>query len=176
MTKSIVIPETVESKIFLIRGKKVLLSSDLARLYGVEVKVLMQAVKRNLERFPGDFLFQLNPEESKSLRSQIVTLDNISGRGRYSKYQPYAFTEQGIAMLSSVLRSSRAIQINIAIMRTFVRLRQLIDTNKEIARKISQLERKYDHHDYQIQKVFDQIRDLPKLEEKQIKIKGFIKE
>ena len=111
--------ELIEKKIYLIRGHKVMLSTDLAKLYGVEVRVLVQAVKRNIERFPEDFMFQLSQEEYENLKSQIVT----SSWGGARRARPYAFTEQGVAMLSSVLRSERAIQVNIAIMRAFVRLR-----------------------------------------------------
>jgi len=122
--------EQIESRIFLVRGQKVMLDEDLAALYEVEVKVLNQAVKRNLDRFPDDSMFQLSAEEALLLRSQFVTLK--SGRGQHRKYSPYAFTEQGVAMLSSVLHSDRAIQVNIEIMRAFVRLRQMLSTNAEL--------------------------------------------
>lgn len=147
--------ECVERKILLIRGHRVMLDSDLAELYGVETKVLNQAVRRNLERFPEGFMFHLTREEYRSLRSQIVTLE--SGRGRYSKYLPMAFTEQGVAMLSSVLHSKRAVQVNIAIMKTFVRLRELMATHRDLAEKIAALESKYDA---QFRVVFDAIRKL----------------
>ena len=118
---SVIPSERIESRIVLLRGQKVMLDSELAELYGVATKVLIQAIKRNIERFPADFMFQLTVEEADLLRSQIVTLK--TGRGRHRKYLPYAFTEQGVAMLSSVLRSKRAVRVNVEIMRTFVRLR-----------------------------------------------------
>jgi hypothetical protein len=145
----------IESKMFLIRGCKVMLSYHLAELYEVETKVLNQAVKRNIERFPEDFMFQLTEEEAALLRSQIVTLE--TGRGQHAKYLPYAFTEQGVAMLSSVLRSDRAIQVNIEIMRAFVRLRQMLATNAELSRKLVALEKKYDAR---FKAVFEAIYDL----------------
>ncbi len=149
--------EQVERKIHLIRGQKVMLDSDLAELYEVETKVLNQAVKRNLSRFPEDFMFQLTMEETGNLRSQIVTSKTEHG-GR--RYLPYVFTEQGVAMLSSVLRSERAVQVNIAIMRAFVKLRELMTTHRELSDKITALERKYDAHDEQIRKIFEAIRLL----------------
>jgi hypothetical protein len=152
---SIVPVERIERRILLVRGHKVILDSDLADLYGVEVKVLNQAVKRNTERFPEDFMFQLTVEEEESLRSQIVTLK--TGRGQHRKYLPYAFTEQGVAMLSSVLNSPRAVQVNIEIMRTFVLLRQMLASNEGLARKLAALEKKYDT---QFKAVFDAIRQL----------------
>jgi len=152
---SLVPVERIERAILLIRGKKVMLDADLASLYGVETRVLVQAVKRNLERFPADFMFQLSKEEVDFLRSQIVTLKR--GRGQHTKYLPYAFTEQGVAMLSSVLRSPRAIQVNIEIMRAFVRLRQMLASHAELARKLDALEKKYD---VQFKAVFDAIRQL----------------
>ena len=154
--KRLVKPESIASQIIYLRGEKVLLAEDLAALYGVEVKVLNQAVKRNLERFPDDFLFQLTREEAEAVRrsrSQIVTLK----RGENIKYLPYAFTEQGVAMLSSVLRSPRAAEVNIAIMRTFVQLRRLMDSNRDLARKIESLENKYDE---QFAVVFEAIKEL----------------
>jgi hypothetical protein len=134
-------PERVEQSILLIRGHKVMLDAGLAKLYGVETRVLVQAVNRNLQRFPDDFMFQLSQEEARFLTSQIV----ISKRGRGGRrHLPYVFTEQGVAMLSSVLNSSKAIQVNIEIIRAFVRLRQLIATHKDLARKLDALEKKYD--------------------------------
>ena len=124
-------------------------------MYGVETRVLIQAVKRNLERFPEDFMFQLDKDEAEVLRSQIVTLKK--GRGQHSKYPPYVFTEQGVAMLSSVLHSQRAIQVNIEIVRTFIRLRQMLASNSELARRLDALERKYDA---QFKQVFEAIRQL----------------
>jgi hypothetical protein len=150
-----VIPaERIESRIFLIRGEKVILDSDLAELYGVEAKVLNQAVRRNHERFPEDFMFQLTVEEFANLRSQIVTSSSTHGGRRYA---PLVFTEQGVAMLSGLLNSERAVAVNIAIMRTFVRLRQLIATHADLARKLAQLESRYDE---QFKAVFDAIREL----------------
>lgn len=138
-----------------------MLDTELARLYAVEVKALNQAVKRNAERFPVDFMFQLTRGEAAALRSQIVTLDvavrRPGGRGRYAKYLPYAFTEQGVAMLSSVLKSRRAAQVNVEVMRAFVRLRGMISHNRELARRINALESKYDR---QFKVVFDAIREL----------------
>jgi hypothetical protein len=147
-------PENLARFVFFIRGEKVMLDSDLARLYGVEARALNQAVTRNRKRFPADFMFQLTPGEYESLRSQIVT--SKKGRGG-RRYRPYAFTEQGVAMLSSVLRSTRAVEVNIAIMRTFVQLRRLMDTNRDLARKIEALEKKYDE---QFAVVFDAIKQL----------------
>ena len=152
---SLVPVERIEKAILLIRGKKVILDADLASLYGVETRVLVQAVRRNLGRFPEDFMFQLSKEEVDFLRSQIVTLKR--GRGQHTKYPPYAFTEQGVAMLSSVLRSPRAIQVNIEIMRAFVRLRRMLASHAELARKLDALEKKYD---VQFKAVFDAIRQL----------------
>jgi hypothetical protein len=160
-------PERLAPLVRLIRGERVLVDADLANLYGVATKVLNQAVRRNLERFPADFMFQLTTEEWEDLRSQIVTsrelhrsmrsqsVTSISRGG--TRYQPYAFTEQGVAMLSSVLRSPRAIEVNIAIMRTFVQLRRLMDSNRELARKIEAMENKYDE---QFAVVFDAIKQL----------------
>ena len=132
-----------------------MVDDDLAELYEIPVKVLNQAVKRNRSRFPGDFMFQLTAEESDSLRSHFVTLK--TGRGRHRKYLPFAFTEQGVAMLSSVLRSKRAVQVNIEIMRAFVRLRQMLASNARLARKLADLEKKYDA---QFKVVFEAIRQL----------------
>jgi hypothetical protein len=147
--------DRVEAKILFVRGQKVMLDSDLAELYEVETRVLNQAVKRNIERFPADFMFQLTVEEVAGLRSQFVTLK--TGRGRHRKYQPYAFTEQGVAMLSSVLRSQRAIDVNVEIMRAFVRVRSLLHGNAELAAKLAELEKK---NDAQFRVVFDAIRGL----------------
>ncbi len=142
----------IERHILLIRGEKVMLDADLAALYQVETRVLTQAVKRNIDRFPKDFMFQLSKEEFDHLRSQTVT---SSWGGR--RYPPYAFTEQGVAMLSSVLRSKRAVQVNVEIMRAFVRLRQLLATNKKLEQQLDTLEQKYDK---QFKVVFDAIRQL----------------
>jgi phage regulator Rha-like protein len=161
-----VIPQQIiENKILIIRGKKVMLDRDLAVLYGVEAKVLNQAVKRNFKRFPSDFMFQLSQEEAMELsRSQIVTLK----RGQNIKYLPYAFTENGVAMLSSVLNSERAITANIQIMRTFTKLREMLATHKELRQKIEEMEKKYDT---QFKIVFDAIRQImssPESKEKKI--------
>ena len=145
--------ERIESRIFLIRGQKVMLSIHLAELYEVEPRALVQAIKRNSERFPGDFMFQLSAGEFTHLKSQIVT----SSWGGLRRATPYAFTEQGVAMLSSVLRSKRAVMVNVEIMRAFVRLRQILGANAGLARKLAMLERKYDS---QFKAVFDAIREL----------------
>ena len=134
-----IVPSKISQKIYFLRGHRVMLSTDLAKLYGVEVRALIQAVKRNIERFPSDFLFQLTEDEHKNLKSQFV----ISSWGG-ARNAPYAFTEQGVAMLSSVLRSTRAVQVNIAIMRTFVRLREMLATNQKLRRKIEDMEKRYD--------------------------------
>lgn len=133
----------IQTKIFEIRGQKVMLDYDLAEMYEVETKVLKQAVKRNLHRFPADFMFELTREEYNALRSQFVTLEKGQGKGRYSKYLPFVFTEQGVAMLSSVLNSEKAVAVNIAIIRTFVLLRQVAMNYAELAEKIKKLEKKY---------------------------------
>jgi len=159
----------IEKRIFVLRGQKVMLSFDLAELYGVEPKVLVQAVKRNIDRFPEDFMFQLNDQEFRNLKSQFVT----SSWGGIRRAKPYAFTEQGVAMLSSVLRSKRAVQVNIAIMRPFVRVREILAGNQELARKVTELEKKYD---IQFKVVFDAIRNLmapsPPVNRKQIGFRG----
>ncbi len=147
------IAEAVEGAILVVRGQRVLLDADLPPMYGVSVKALNQAVARNLLRFPGDFMFQLTPDEQGILRSQFVTSRSWGGR----RYLPRAFTEQGVAMLSSVLRSERAALVNVEIMRTFVRLRQMLQQNVELARKLDALEKKYDA---QFRVVFDAIREL----------------
>lgn len=130
--------EIITNKIHFIRNRKVMLDYDLALLYEIETKVLKQAVRRNIIRFPDDFMFELTENEHKSLRSQIVTLEK--GRGKHTKYLPFAFTEQGIAMLSSILNSEKAIKINIAIMRTFVLLRNSILSLEEITKKVEDIE------------------------------------
>lgn len=157
MSKDSIIPvERIEQSILLIRGEKVLLDSDLADLYEVETRVLTQAVKRNIVRFPADFMFQLSQEEFGNLRSQTVT-SRFAKRWGGRRYPPYAFTEQGVAMLSSVLRSDRAVLVNIEIMRTFVRLRQMLASHSDLVRRLDALERKYDQ---QFKSVFDAIREL----------------
>ena len=152
---SIIPMKQIEKKILLLRGEKVMLDRDLAELYEVTTFNLNKAVKRNLSRFPEDFMFQLSEEESLALRFQIG-MSKQTGRGG-RRYVPYAFTEQGVAMLSSVLRSKRAVQVNIEIMRTFARLRQMIASNKDLARRLAELEKKYDR---QFKVVFDTIREL----------------
>jgi phage regulator Rha-like protein len=156
--KSMIPTERIERSILLIRGHKVMLDEDLAKLYGVSPKRLNEAVRRNIKRFPSDFMFQLTWDENDSLRSQFATLKR--GRGRHRKYLPYAFTEQGVAMLSSILNSDRAIEVNIEIMRAFVRLRRILSSHKELARKLEDLERRIGAHDQQIQAVFQAIRQL----------------
>lgn len=143
----------IEKSIYLIRDQKVMLDEDLARLYQVRTKALVQAVKRNKGRFPDDFMFQLTPEEYSSLRSQIVTSSGKAGR----RAVPYAFTEHGVAMLSSVLNSERAVEVNIAVIRTFIKMRQMIGANKELSHRLDQLEKKYDA---QFKVVFNSIREL----------------
>ena len=159
-------PERIERRILLVRGQKVMLSTDLAELYGVVPKVLMQAVKRNQERFPNDFMFQLTRAELANLKSQIVT----SSWGGARRATPYAFTEQGVAMLSSVLRSTRAVQVNIAIMRAFVKLREIIASHHDLARRLEEME---SHYDAQFRAVFDAIRELMKPPEKPRRRIGF---
>ncbi len=148
--------ETVATKILLFRGKRVMLDSDLARLYGVETFNLNKAVKRNIERFPEDFMFQLSVEENNN--NMIFQNGMSSWGGR--RHLPYVFTEQGVAMLSSVLSSKRAVQVNIAIMRAFVKLRELLLTNKELAEKVSNLERKSAEHDSLFVAIFEAIKQL----------------
>jgi len=155
------IPDLIGS-ILLIRDQRVMLASELASLYGVETKVLMQAVKRNLNRFPADFMFQLNTEEwgelkAGNLRSQIVTSSSGSNPQGGTRYRPYVFTEQGVAMLSSVLKSDRAVRVNIEIMRTFVRLRGILSENTDLAHRLDLLEA---HYDEQFKVVFDALRQL----------------
>jgi hypothetical protein len=174
MAKEIISVAQIERRIFYFRGEKVL----LAALYGVAAKVLNQAVKRNRERFPDDFMFRLTDEETRLLRSQFLALESrqpvenqgaetnwsqfvtSSSKFRGLKYRPYAFTEQGVAMLSSVLKSERAVKVNIAIMRAFVKLRQMIETNRELARKFSELEQRVGKHDEEIAAILEAIRQL----------------
>ncbi len=134
--------QIIQNKIHEIRGHKVMLDFDLAQLYETETKILKQAVKRNMNRFPSDFMFELTRQEYNSLRSQIVTLEN-KGKGKYSKFNPYAFTEQGVAMLSAILHSDKAIQVNITIMRTFVFIRQFALNHKDLTKQLKELEIKY---------------------------------
>ncbi len=191
MSEASLIPvRRIESKILLLRGEKVMLDRDLAELYGVETKVLNQAVQRNIERFPEDFMFRLSAEESRLiLRSQVVTssdqksekrpqsepnlrsqvVTSSSGYGG-RRYLPYAFTEQGVAMLSSVLTSPRAIQVNLAIMRTFVQLRQMLSSHADLSRKLAALEGKYDK---KFRVIFDVIRELMREKKKPKREIGF---
>jgi hypothetical protein len=177
MSKAIIPVQRIARAIYLLRGQKVMLDFDLAALYGVDTRVLNQAVKRNAGRFPGDFMFQLSAEETRSLRSQIMTLDaqpaqaedvaknrsqSVTGslKHRERKSRPYAFTEQGVAMLSSVLKSERAVKVNISIMRAFVKLRETLETNREFARKFEELERRVGKHDNEIAAILEAIRQL----------------
>jgi hypothetical protein len=177
MSREIIPIERITHAIYLLRGQKVMLDFDLAALYGVATKVLNQAVKRNRERFPADFIFQLTAQDRSNLRSQIVTssqqiLDNqrtptnwsqfVTGSSKHGgeRYLPYAFTEQGVAMLSSVLNSERAVKVNIAIMRAFVKLRKTLETNREFARKFSELEKRIGKHDQEIAAIIEAIRQL----------------
>ena len=160
--RALVPVEDISRAILVLRGHKVLLDAELAALYGVETRVLLQAVRRNRERFPEDFMLQLTAAEWAALRSQFVTLK--TGRGQHRKYLPYAFTEQGVAMLSSVLSSQRAIAVNIQIMRTFVRMREMLVSNKKLAQKLDQLEARIDKklaaHDEAIAAILSAIREL----------------
>ena len=190
MSDQIIPAEQVALRIRRFRGEKVLLDFDLAALYGVAVKVLNQSVKRNRERFPNDFMFQLSNEEAQVLRSQLSLANRqatenegvernwsqfvtSSGKYRGSKYRPYAFIEQGIAMLSSVLNSKRAVKVNIAIMRAFVKLRWALETNRELAQKFAQLERRVDKHDDEIAAILEAIRQLMAPAEKPRREIGF---
>lgn len=162
--KGLISQERIESRIFVIRGHKVMLDRDLAQLYGVPSKRLNEQVKRNLKRFPSDFMFILTRQAAANLRSQFAT---SSWGGR--RYLPYAFTEQGVAMLSSVLSSERAVQVNIAIMRAFVRLKQILATHKELAAKLKELEQEVGKHNKLIIEIFEIIKQLtqsPKLKPK----------
>lgn len=158
--------EIIEQLIFMIRGQKVMLDRDLAELYGVETKQLKRTVRRNISRFPTDFMFELTKNEYDSLRCQIGTLK----KGEHSKYLPFVFTEQGVAMLSSVLNSERAVQVNIEIMRAFVRIRQMLSAHKDLERRLDALEERYDE---QFKVVFDAIRALMEPPEKPRKKIGF---
>jgi hypothetical protein len=160
VTSKLVIPgERIERAILLIRGQKVMLDADLAELYGVATKVLNRAVRRNLSRFPQDFMFELTRKEAENLRIHFGTSSRWGGR----RYNPLAFTEQGVAMLSSVLRSRRAVQVNIAIMRAFVKLREMLASHRDLARRLEEMEKKYDA---QFRVVFDAIRELMRPPEK----------
>lgn len=165
---SIVPDERIETKIFLIRGRKAMMDRDLAELYGVEIRALNQSVKRNIERFPEEFMFQLNKQEVEiwqfqSSRSQFVILK----QGKNIKYAPYVFTEPGVAMLSSVLNSKKAIQVNIQIIKTFIKLREMIATNKDLRIKIEEMEKKYNKY---FRSIFETIKSLSEYKEEQDKI------
>ncbi len=185
MSKEIIPTEQIALRIRHFRGEKVLLDFDLAALYGVETRALNQAVRRNADRFPADFMFQLSSEETETL-SQLVTpsvaghdvsnssqIVMSSGKYRGKRYRPYAFTEQGVAMLSSVLNSESAVKMNIAIMRAFVQLRRALETNRELARKFSELERRIDKHDAEIDAILEAIRQLMTPPEKPRREIGF---
>ena len=171
--KSLIPVEKITSKIYLIRNEKILLDTDLADLYGVETRVLKQAVRRNLNRFPSDFMFQLTKKEYQSLRSQIVILK----RGQHTKYLSFAFSEQGVAMLSSVLNSDKAVQVNIAIMRAFVQLRKFLQSNESLTNKLKALEKetkkRFEEQQEQINIIFEAIKQLIKEETKPKKQVGF---
>lgn len=158
MSKAVSITETlIESKIYLIRGQKVMLDFDLAEMYDVANKALKQAARRNMERFPEDFMFELSADEVERLsRSQFVTLK----RGQNIKYRPFAFTEHGVLMLSSVLRSERAVQVNIQIMRVYSKMKELLQMNKDILNKLEKLEKSSDKHDKEIKLIFNTIKKL----------------
>ena len=171
LTDEVAISSAIEAQVLIIRGHRVLLAQQLAALYGVETKVLNQAVRRNLQRFPSDFMFLLEPADLAALRSQTVTLNSqvldskqfliaaglTSSRGSHAKYTSFAFTEQGVAMLSSILKSERAIAVNIEIMRTFVKLRSMLSEHVDLKRKLDALEKKYDNN---FSMVFDAIHQL----------------
>lgn len=161
--QSLLSEETISNKIYFIRGQKVMLDRDLALLYEIENRVLNQAVKRNLSRFPEDFMFQLTEVENNSLRSQIVILKK--GRGEHQKYLPFAFTEHGVLMLSSVLKSDKAIQTNIQIMRIFTKVRQMLLDTTEIKVDILQIQKKLENHDKNIELVFSYLDELTEKKE-----------
>jgi hypothetical protein len=159
---------TIERRIFAMRGCTVMVDYDLAKLYRVSTKVFNQAVKRNIERFPSDFMFQLTPEEARDLRSQIVTLKAGTqkagaGRGHHRKYAPYVFTEHGIAMLSSVLRSKRAVQMNIAIIRAFIRLREMLVNHEDLALRVERVETVSHRHGAMIGVLAGEIQQMQKV-------------
>jgi phage regulator Rha-like protein len=167
--KGLVSIESIQSKIMVIHGERVMIDRDLAELYGVETKQLKRAVRRNANRFPSDFMFELTREEYNSLRSQFGTLK----RGAHSKYLPMAFTEQGVAMLSSVLNSDRAIVVNVAIMRAFVQLRKISSSQKQLFQKLQEIEVQLEDHDEKIEAIFEAIRQLMTPPEKPRKPIGF---
>lgn len=160
--------EMIVSQIYVMRGKKVMIDRDLSVLYGIDTRILKQSVKRNIDRFPGDFMFQLNKDEFENWRSQFVT----SNRDKMGlRYAPIVFTEQGVAMLSSVLKSKRAVQVNIQIMRTFTKIRELLETNEMLRNKIEKMEKKYDQ---KFKVVFDVIKKLISDDKKPKKQIGFV--
>jgi phage regulator Rha-like protein len=169
-TSTIVPVERIESRILLLRDHKVMLDSDLAELYGVTTKRLNEQVKRNQQRFPADFMFQLTSEETKNLRSQIAT-SNRGGGGR--RYRPYAFTEHGAIMAASVLNSRRAIEVSVYVVRAFVKLREMLRTHKELAGKLAELEKRIEGHDDEITTLFEAIRQLMEPPEEPSKRIGF---
>jgi hypothetical protein len=170
--KDIVSLELIEKRIYLVRGQKVMLDRDLADLYGIETRILNQAVRRNKDRFPEDFMFALDREEISRISQIVISSGKRKDTLKFSK-NVLVFTEQGVAMLSSVLSSRRAVQVNIAIMRTFVKLREMMATHKDLAQKLQQLEKKYDG---QFQVIFDAIRQLIEVEEKPKRRIGYISE
>ena len=172
VSKEIVVDEKIEAKILLLRDQRVMLDVDLAELYGVETKVLNRAVKRNIKRFPADFMFQLSENEFQNLRCQFGTSSSHGGR----RYLPFVFTEQGVAMLSSVLNSERAMQVNIEIIRTFVKMRKFAATHEELARKVGELEKKLKSQDRDIKMVFATINTMLNPRQKKKKPIGFVKD
>ena len=169
MSKEIITIERIAHGIYSLRRQKVILDFDLAVLYGIETRALKQAVRRNHDRFPRDFMFELSAKEVDSVVSQFVT----PNRRKFGGASPMAFTEQGVAMLSSVLNSERAVKVNIAIMRTFVKLRETLETNRELAQKFSELERRVGKHDEEIAAILEAIRQLMALPEKPRREIGF---
>jgi phage regulator Rha-like protein len=162
VSETLVPEELIERRIYLIRGRKVMLDADLATLYQVATKALNQAVRRNGERFPEDFMFQLTPKEAEALRSQSVT-SNIGRGGR--RYLPYVFTEHGVGMLSSVLSSPRAVQMNIQIIRAFIRMREVLATQSELAARMGQIETTLEQHALVITSLADEIEDIKRFPE-----------
>lgn len=171
-SSSLLSSHIIEQHILFIRGQRVLLDADLAILYGVTPKRLNEQVRRNKKRFPADFMFQLTAAESDALRSQFASLKK--GRGRHRKYLPFVFTEQGVAMLSGVLHSDRAIRVNIEIMRAFVRLKQISMSNREVLRTLNELENKVARHSVDIENVFEVLRQLMTVPEKPKRRIGFV--
>ncbi len=167
---NVISSDWIQKRIYLIRNQKVMLDSDLAELYGIETKNLNRAVSRNIDRFPDDFMFRITDEEWNSLRFHFGT-SKITRGGR--RYLPYVFTEQGVAMLSSVLASKRAIQVNIQIMRVFVKVREILSTHKELSQKLKEIERKVGSHDEQITAIFEAINQLIAQPEKPKRRIGF---